>query len=449
MELFKSIDEVKSSSKGVVEWSGTELKILDQKKLRETLIDKWVYSAVFSTDDAVKQFLYKTIRETAEASGAVPSSIQALYEASAKGDYKNRTVPAMNIRGITYEVVRAAFRAALKNKVGAFIFEIAKSEMKYTMQDPSEYATVILAAAIKEGYKGPVFIQGDHFQFASKKFTEDPQAETESLKKLIKSSLQAGFYNIDIDASTLVKLSHGTLEEQQASNSQMTAELTKFIRENQPKGVTVAIGGEIGEVGKENSRPEELRAFMQGYQNLLPKGIAGISKVSVQTGTRHGGVVLPDGSIAKVNLDFETLKTLSELARKEFAMGGAVQHGASTLPDDAFKKFPEVGTVEVHLATGFQNLIYEHPKFPKELLNEIDEYLKKTSADEKKPKQTEEQFIYTIRKKGFGPFKKQMWDIPKENLNAIMATMEEKFTFLFKQLNMSDTVDLVKKTIKT
>ncbi|MBI4835390.1 MAG: class II fructose-bisphosphate aldolase [Planctomycetes bacterium] len=448
MDIYRNIDEAKSSSKGAVEWSGTGIKVLDQKKLRDGLIDQWVYSAVFSQDAALKQFLYKTIRETAEALGAAPSSIQSLYEASAKGVYKNKTVPAMNIRGITYEVARAAFRAALKNKVGAFIFEIAKSEMKYTMQDPSEYAAVILAAAIKEGYKGPVFIQGDHFQFASKKFMEDPKAEEESLKKLIKSALLAGFYNIDIDASTLVKLSHGTLEEQQANNSKMTAELTKFIRENQPKGVTVAIGGEIGEVGKENSRPEELRAFMGGYKNLLPKGMAGIAKVSVQTGTRHGGVVLPDGSIAKVNLDFETLKTLSELARQEFGMGGAVQHGASTLPDDAFRKFPEMGTVEVHLATGFQNLIYEHPKFPKGLLTEIDEYLRKNAADERKPKQTEEQFIYTVRKKGFGPFKKQTWDIPRENLDAIMATMEEKFTFLFKQLNVNDTADLVKKTIK-
>ena len=84
----------------------------------------------------------------------------------------------------------------------------------------------------------------------------------------------------------------------------------------------------------------------------------------MQTGTTHGGVVLPDGSIAKVSIDFNTLKELSQVAREEYGLGGAVQHGASTLPDEAFDMFPKVDTVEVHLATGFQNIIYDSPNFP-------------------------------------------------------------------------------------
>lgn len=69
---------------------------------------------------------------------------------------------------MTYDVARQIFRVANKHNVGAFIFEIAKSEIGYTFQRPSEYASCVLAAAIKEGYKGPVFIQGDHFQFNAK-----------------------------------------------------------------------------------------------------------------------------------------------------------------------------------------------------------------------------------------------------------------------------------------
>lgn len=447
MKTYRNIDEIKLSAGEVVEWSDGHIRILDQGKLRDNLIDRWIYSAVFSEDNTVKEFLCKSIREISELSSAFPSSIYKLYEASARGVYAHKTVPAINIRGLTYDVARAVFRAAIKNRVGPFIFEIARSEMGYTQQQPIEYAACIMAGAIKEGYTGPVFIQGDHFQFSSRKFLENPDAETKALKKLIKDAIVAGFYNIDIDASTLVKLSHGTLEEQQTDNARLTAELTKFIRANQPENVMVTVGGEIGEVGKENSRPEELRAFMKKYREYLPADMKGISKVSVQTGTRHGGVVRPDGRIAQVNLDFETLRTLSEIARREFGMGGAVQHGASTLPDDAFHKFPAVGTLEVHLATGFQNMIYEHPRFPKELLQEIESYLKEKCSDERKANQTDEQFIYTIRKKGFGPYKKQMWDIPKENLNAIMTTLEDKFTFLFKQLNVLDTLDLVTKNL--
>jgi fructose/tagatose bisphosphate aldolase len=131
------------------------------------------------------------------------------------------------------------------------------------------------------------------------------------------------------------------------------------VREIEPEGVTVSLGGEIGEVGGHNSTVEELRAFMDGYIREAGDA-AGISKISVQTGTSHGGVVLPDGTLADVKVDFDTLQELSRIAREEYGLGGAVQHGASTLPPTAFNKFPEIGTVEIHLATNFQNIIYDN-----------------------------------------------------------------------------------------
>ena len=45
--------------------------------------------------------------------------------------------------------------------VRALIFEIARSEIGYTGIRPAEYAASIRAAAIKEGYQGPLFLQGD------------------------------------------------------------------------------------------------------------------------------------------------------------------------------------------------------------------------------------------------------------------------------------------------
>ena len=130
---------------------------------------------------------------------------------------------------------------------------------------------------------------------------------------------------------------------QQRVNAENTAELTRFIRSLQPDGVTISVGGEIGEVGKSNSTEEELRAYLDGYLGLLGDGAEPISKVSVQTGTSHGGVVLPDGSVAEVSIDFDTLRRLSTVAREEYGFAGCVQHGASTLPEDAFHHFPENG----------------------------------------------------------------------------------------------------------
>jgi fructose/tagatose bisphosphate aldolase len=409
-------------------------------------IDFLVELAVFNEDPRVREEHRRIIREMSAGYGIFPASIQGLYEAAGQDGYHGVTVPAINIRGITYHVARSVFRAALKDSVGAFIFEIARSEIDYTRQSPAEYAACVLAAAIREGFKGPVFIQGDHFQVRRAAYRQNPQTELNDLKALIQDSIQAGFYNIDIDASTLVDISRPGLAEQQAKNTQVTAELTQFIRSIQPPGVTVSIGGEIGEIGQGNSTPADLKAFMNGFLHQIGN-LKGISKISVQTGTTHGGVVLPDGSIARVSIDFDTLKRLSRTAREKYRLGGAVQHGASTLPDEAFDMFPQVDTVEVHLATGFQNIIYDSPHFPKELLAALNRHLDSQYSQERKTGETEEQFIYKTRKRAFGDFKRELWNIPQPSLNNIMEELEDRFSLIFRKLNVVSTVDLVQKYV--
>jgi fructose/tagatose bisphosphate aldolase len=418
-----------------------------EKTASERNIDKLIESAVFAPDENARDEARRTIRKQAEEKGIFPASIQALYDAAGRGEYHNITVPAINIRGLTYHVARAVFRTALRHKAGAFIFEIARSEMGYTRQRPAEYAACILAAAIKEGHRGPVFIQGDHFQFNQKRYSQSPETELQNIQQLVREAVAAGFLNIDIDASTLVDISKPSLEEQQEKNCELTAAMTKFIREIQPDGVVISVGGEIGEVGKKNSTVAELKAFMEGYLSRLDAGMKGISKISVQTGTSHGGVVLPDGSIAKVSLDFDTLKELSRVAREEYGMSGAVQHGASTLPNDAFDMFPQVGTAEVHLATGFQNIIYDSPHFPDKLRETVYQHILRHYAEERKPDDTDEQFIYKTRKKAFGDFKEEVWNMPESNLSQIGAELEDQFSLLFQKLNVVNTSELVSRYI--
>jgi fructose/tagatose bisphosphate aldolase len=407
-----------------------------------------VMELVMNDDLTRKRQLAERIFDAASKEGAYPSSIHEFYMARGRGEFSGFTVPAINLRSMTYDLARAIFRVAQKNDAGAFVFEIARSEIGYTDQPPIEYASMVMAAAVKEGYSGPVFIQGDHFQVNAAKFKENPDKEIQGLQALIGEAITSGFYNIDIDSSTLVDVSKQDLKEQQLQNYEVCAKLTRFIRNVEPKEITISVGGEIGEIGQQNSTPEELQAFMSGFRDKLGKGLSGISKISVQTGTTHGGVVLPDGSIAKIKLDFETLKTLSELARGEYGLAGAVQHGASTLPPEAFHKFVECETAEVHLATQFQNLIYESEHFPAYLRKKIYEWLKANLKGEAKQGQTEEQFIYKTRKKALGPFKKDIMRLPQETRDAIAAEIEKKFDFLFKQLKVEGTKVLVNKYIK-
>ena len=444
--IAKNVEELKSFIEGVVSVENGNVSIQDEKKLRESVIDDLIYTAVFSEDENAKEEAKRLIREIANEFGAVASSIHDFYMAMGRGEVDKITTPAVNIRGMTYDVARQMFKVANNHDVGAFIFEIAKSEIGYTFQRPSEYAACVLAAAIKEGYKGPVFIQGDHFQFNAKKYQEDPEKELQSIKDLTAEAIEAGFYNIDIDPSTLVDYSKPTLKEQQYHNYICTAKMTQFIREIEPEGVTVSVGAEIGHIGGKNSTVEEFEAFMEGYLEELPEGMPGISKISVQTGTEHGGIPLPDGTVAKVKLDFNVLRDIGKVAREKYGLGGTVQHGASTLPDELFDKFPENNCCEIHLATGFQNIMYD--LIPEDFKNKIYSWIKENLKNEWKEGWTEEQFIYKTRKKGFGPFKYEWWTLDKEYKDKILEALYKKFEFLFEKLNVFNTKELVQKYVK-
>ncbi len=446
--MTETIQQIVDLYGGAVSLIPGGVRVHDASKLQSEATDHVVWRAVFGTESE-RQAARWILWELGQITGARPASIQALYLARGRGECGGFTVPAINVRAMAYDSARAVFRAARAGKAGAIILEIARSEIAYTAQRPAEYVAVMMGAAIREGFTSPLFIQGDHCQVNAKKYAEDPNGEVEAVKTLIAEEIAAGFYNIDVDTSTLVDLSKPTLGEQQRENYERAVEITAFIREHEPDGITVSVGAEIGEVGQKNSTVEELHAFMHGYNRALEAaGVAeGISKISVQTGTSHGGVVLPDGSIADVKLDIDALAALSEVARTEYGLAGAVQHGASTLPSNAFGNFPRVETCEIHLATNFQNIVFDHPEFPDDLRDRVTAWLDANTQGERKPEDSDQQFYYKTRKKAIGPFKKEFWSLPSGVRRAIAADLEKTFSFLFDQLNVNGTATLVDRFI--
>jgi fructose-bisphosphate aldolase class II len=435
--------------RGGVTVTGGSVAVRDEAALRSAATDRVAWRAVFGSAEereAARWLLW----ELGQATGARPASINDLYLARGRGECGGFTVPAINVRVMAYDSARAVLRAAKAGKVGALILEIARSEIAYTEQRPAEYVAVMIAAALREGRDLPLFIQGDHCQVNQKKYQADPEAEVGEVKKLIAEEIGAGFYNIDVDTSTLVDLRPQTLAEQQRLNYERAAEITQFIREREPDRVAVSVGAEIGEVGGHNSTVDELHAFMQGYNAVIggSGGTVGISKISVQTGTSHGGVVLPDGTIAEVQLDLDALAALSRVARDTYGLAGAVQHGASTLPAAAFGNFPRIETAEIHLATNFQNIIFDHPKLPVELRAAIKAWLDANAQSERKSGDSEEQFYYKARKKAIGPFKRELWSLPEDIRAAIAGDLESTFAFLFSQLKVNGTADVVRRHVQ-
>lgn len=312
------------------------------------------------------------------------ASIKKLYQSDKVGDF---TVPAFNIRTLTYDAIRALFRAAKQTNTGAFIIELAKSEMTYTDQSPEEYADNCMRAAKAENFEGPIFLQGDHF-----KLKENTKENIKELENLITQSIKVGFYNIDIDCSAL------PLEE----NIKQTNYFINFIKNLEilkSQDIEISIGGEVGQIGKQNTSPNDLEQFLGK--------VKGISKVAVQTGTAHG----KGGEV-----DFELVKELGKIA-KQNGLAGIVQHGASTLPDGIFEKFSKLDVCEIHLATGINQIIIDN--LPQELREK------------------------TKSKKDLGPLKREISNIDEKYKNDIVNKLEKEFIFFFEKLNVENTAKLV------
>ncbi|MGH7670657.1 MAG: class II fructose-bisphosphate aldolase, partial [Gemmatimonadaceae bacterium] len=114
-------------------------------------------------------------------------------------------------------------------------------------------------------------------------------------------------------------------------------------------------------------------------------------------------------------------------------------------PDTAFHNFPKRETAEIHLATNFQNMLYDH--LPPALRDEIYAWLSKNVAGERKATDSDEQFFYKTRKKALGPFKRKFWDLDDATKVTLAGVYDQKFEFLFQQLAIGNTASMVAKFI--
>jgi len=136
------------------------------------------------------------------------------------------------------------------------------------------------------------------------------------------------------------------------------------------------------------------------------------------------------------------LKVLSKRSHHHGA-GGAVQHGASTLPREMFTKFPEMETIEIHLATGFMNVFMDHEAFPQDLKEQLYKYLDANHSNERKEGESDIQFYLKTRKKSIGPYKPEMWALPDDSREAVFQALEDEFAFYYNSLNVAGSRELV------
>jgi fructose/tagatose bisphosphate aldolase len=378
--------------------------------------------------------------------GVYPAAIGAVYHALGSCELPPMTIPAFNIRGLTYALSRVVWKKALESEAGPIIFELAPSESWAGEQSYAEYAAMILAAACREGYRGPVFLQGDHFAIESR---EVVPAVIERAKEVI----ACGFYQIDIDGSHLLIPNPENINAFHEPNAEVTAQIIATLRQHQPAGISLVLGGEVGEIGGRDTSVEDLITYKKLLDKNLPIGIPGLDKISAQTGTAHGGIVLQDGSTGRMHVDFDLIAKLSKQAR-EYNWSGVVQHGASTLTIEDLEKLPQAGVIEVHLATQIQNIVFDHPAFPTTFREQMQKRLVVSTkgAEGEQIDQSEEmtlaQQFYKARWTAWGTFKQELWALPNSVMQPIELSFGEWVEDIIKALRIDKKEGILKQYFK-
>ena len=329
---------------GSAHLDGDRLVIDDEAAFRDAGIRDLAWTAAFSIDEATIEAAQWLIWEASQVLGARSASIQGLYDARARGE-------VVGLHGPGHQPPRPDLRhgpdrlrdrrrrptSARSSSSSPGASRRTRSSARSTTRRPS--SPVPIAA----GWRGPVFLQGDHYQFNAKKYAADPEAMTEEIRRACRLAIDAGYRNIDIDSSTLVDLSKPNVDEEQRENYT-------------PRGRADRADPDARDRRRDDQRRrrdrrgrhEELdRRRAAGVPRRLPPRArpsgrparARSRRSASRPARRTAGSRCPDGGVAEVKLDFEVLRELGEVART-YGLAGAVQHGASTLPDDAVPPVP-------------------------------------------------------------------------------------------------------------
>ena len=299
--------------------------------------------------------------------------------------------------------------------VGAVILELARSEQTYTYQRPIDYATSVLAGAIAAGWQGPVFLQGDHYQFNAKKYAADPEAMTEEIRRACRLAIDAGYRNIDIDASTLVDLSPDGRRRSSVTNYERAAEMAALIR--------IARGRRRDDQHRRRDRRGRQGELDRGGAARLPRRLAPRARA---TGAGRRGRHLqgqrPDRHVAwrraaartaaspRSKLDFGVLERLGEVARASTASPAPCSTARRPCPTSCSTASRRSRPPRSTSRPASRTLLYEHPAFPAASTREIEAGASPTRSTSGRPARPTSSSSTRRARRHWGRSSAQLWD---------------------------------------
>ena len=410
-------DDLRARLAGVADHlTDTGLEVHDEAALRGELMDDLAFEAVFNADAELRDAARWVIWSASQALGCGSASIHELYRARGRGEVPATALhrprhqrPCRHVPdrapGVRRRPRARRRRGHLRDRQERDGLHRAATGRVHRRHPGRRAAQRVADAGLPPGRPLPV----QRHEMGSRSRRPSSRACATSPAR----PSAAGFLNIDIDTSTLVDLSQPTVAEQQRVNAENSAELTRLIRSLQPDGVTISIGGEIGEVGKANSTEEELRAYIDGYL-----AAAGRRRRADQQGQR------PDRHLARRRRPARRQRRRGEHRLRHAAApldgrARGVRHGRlrpARRLDAARRGLPPLPGARDRRDPP-RDRLPEHPlrrwRAARRAPGRDDGAGASTNcADERKDGETEEQFLYKTRKKAIGPFKRQLWTLP-------------------------------------
>ena len=202
------------------------------------------------------------------------------------------------------------------------------------------------------------------------------------MKQLALEAVTAGFYNIDVDTSTLVDLSKPDLASQQRLNYETCVDIAQVQfasssrRASRSRSAARSARSAL-RTARSKSCARSWTASTARSPNGARRAPTGSRRSACSPGRRTAASYFPMARSRTSQLDLNTLARLSKDARERVRAGGSRAARSVDAPGLRVPQLPHTETAEIHLATNFQNMLFDH--LPGALRQEIYEWLRENA----------------------------------------------------------------------
>lgn len=404
---FRMMSELNDTIKHTLQIKRGGVEILNPEVARGVLTDRLIFNAVFHSETQIKatsRWLIKAIGQSLNIFSSSTHGLQNILNPPAR---KKMKTPVLQTPHLSYDIARAVFQAIQKHHMGPVIFELGESSMESENQSPGEFSATIFAAAIREEYQGPIFIQAHHIQVNTESFQRAPDKEIQKLKNLIIESIATGIYNLWINGFSISHSPQTRQVKTQNPSSQLLAVATDIIRLHEPKNLDISIGGGVKVSGDSKTFEKDIISFLDEYRENLQKigeNINGISKISFQP--------------------FEEIPTeIHLMLMNHYGLNGRVPLNSSNFSKEVLEDFSGIGGMEFPLNMPFHSLFIDHADLPENIRKTLIGSLSNPSISTN------------------NAIKKTLWTLPDTLRENIRNQFVEKIIFFFKTFKTTNALE--------